>query len=166
MRSCVGEPLKRSVCRSGSMDPIVLKDYSSEASFRLLEAQAFTELCGDMVVFRTMGGMFAGPSIDLIFLGLRYFELPNHLTGVRVFKSRDEQALVFGRSFNPKGTNEFCDRVFAVESRGKRFHVVGAKCWVFKYAKPQRGSAVSALNDLARRDAYIEREVNVWYAVE
>jgi hypothetical protein len=55
-----------------AMDPIVLHEYSSEQRFVLYEASAFTALCGDAVVFRAMGGLIAGPSIDLIFFGLVY----------------------------------------------------------------------------------------------
>lgn len=43
------------------MDPKYLKEYSSEKHFVLYEAGAYTGLCGDMVVFRARGGMFAGP---------------------------------------------------------------------------------------------------------
>jgi len=52
------------------MDPKYLKEYSSEQNFVLYEAGAYSGLCGDMVVFRALGGKFARPSIDLIFLGL------------------------------------------------------------------------------------------------
>ena len=83
------------------MDPKYLKEYSSEKHFVLYEAAPYTGLCGEMVVFRAMGGKFAGPSIDLIFLGLIYFEMPNQLRGVRVWRPRDEGALQFGNSFAP-----------------------------------------------------------------
>ena len=144
------------------MDPIVLKEYSSEKRFILYEAAAYTELCGDMVVFRAMGGMFAGPSVDLIFLGIGYFELPNQLNGFRVSKPCDQQAVEFSEAMLP-GYEE--KRVYAVESNGKRFHVAGGKCWVFEYSQPQRSSALNALNDLSNRDAYFERYVRAWYSL-
>ena len=151
------------------MDPVVLKEYSSEKRFVLYEAGVYTELCSDMVVFRALGGMFAGPSVDLIFLGFAYFELPSELNGFRVSKPRDQQALEFIRAmphqYREKPGEELCERVYAVESEGKRFHVFGAKCWVFEYSQPQRSSALSALNDLSNRDAYLERYVKHWYSV-
>jgi len=83
------------------MDPKYLKEYSSEKHFVLYEAAPYSGLCGEMVVFRAMGGTFAGPSIDLIFLGLVYFEMPNRLQGVRVWRPRDEGAIQFGKSYAP-----------------------------------------------------------------
>jgi hypothetical protein len=148
------------------MEPIVLKEYSSENRFVLYEAGAFTPLCSDVVVFRAMGGMFAGPSIDLIFLGLNYFEMPNQLRGVRVWRPRDEGALEFGRSFAPHHGAELGDRVYAVESNGKRFHVIAAKFWVHLHRTPNRTSALTSLNDLDARDEYIQRYVKEWYKVE
>ena len=144
------------------MDPVVLKEYSSEKRFVLYEAGVYTGLCGDMVVFRALGGMFAGPSVDLIFLGLGYFELPSQLNGFRVSKPRDQQALEFSKAMLP-GYEE--KRVYAIESNGKRFHVIGGKCWVFEYSEPQRSSALNALNDPASRDAYLERYVRAWYSL-
>src|SRR6185369_2204413 len=95
------------------MDPKYLKEYSSEKNFVLYEAGAYTGLCGDMVVFRALGGKFAGPSIDLIFLGLVYFEMPNQLRGVRVWRPRDEGALQFGNSFAPYYGEQLGDKVKA-----------------------------------------------------
>lgn len=74
------------------MDPIYLKEYSSEKTFVLYEAGAYTALCGDVVVFRAMGGLIAGPSIDLIFPGLVYFEMPNRLQGTKVWSQPAKQA--------------------------------------------------------------------------
>lgn len=144
------------------MDPVVLKEYSSEKHFVLYEAGAYTPLCGDMVVFRAMGGMFAGPSVDLIFLGSGYFELPNQLMGFRVSTPCDQQALEFSEAMLPRYEEK---RVYAVESNGKRFHVSGGKCWVFEYSQPQRSSALTALNDLSNRDVYLKRYVRAWYSV-
>jgi hypothetical protein len=135
----------------------------------LYEAGVYTELCGDMVVFRALGGMFLGPSVDLIFLGFAYFELPSELNGFRVSKPRDQQALEFVRAmprqYREKSGEELCERVYAVESNGKRFHVFAAKCWAFEYSEPQRRSALGALNDLSKRDEYLERYVRAWYSV-
>lgn len=151
------------------MDPVVIKEYSSEKRFVLYEAGVYTELCSDMVVFRALGGMFAGPSVDLIFLGIGYYELPSELNSFRVSKPRDQQALEFSKAMphqhRQKSGDELCERLYAVESDGKRFHVFGAKCWVFEYSEPQRSSALSALNDLSHRDAYLERYVRRWYSV-
>ena len=119
--------------------------------------------------FRALGGMFAGPSVDLIFLGIGYYELPSELNSFRVSKPRDQQALEFSKAMphqhRQKSGDELCERLYAVESDGKRFHVFGAKCWVFEYSEPQRSSALSALNDLSHRDAYLERYVRRWYSV-
>ena len=59
------------------MDPVYLKEYSSEKRFVLYETGPYTALCGQAVVFRALGRSVAGPSIDLIFVGLVYFEMPN-----------------------------------------------------------------------------------------
>jgi hypothetical protein len=148
------------------MDPVFLKEYSSESSFVLYEAGAYTALCGDMVVFRAMGGLMARPGIDLIFLGLVYFEMPNQLRGVRVWRPRDESALQFGSSFAPHYGDELGDKVYAVESNGKRFHAIAANFWVHVHRELNRVSALTALNDLDARDEYIERYVKAWYKVE
>ena len=147
------------------MDPIFLKEYSSEKRFVLYEAGAYTALCGDVVVFRALGGAFAGSSIDLIFLGLVYFEMPNLLQGVRVWQPRDESALQFGRSFAPQYGEELGDKVYAVESNGKRFHAIAANFWVHVHRALNRVSALTPLNDLDARDEYLERYVKDWYKV-
>lgn len=54
------------------IEPVLLKEWSSEKEFILYDAGAYTPLCSDTLLLRGMGGMFAGPSIDLIFLGLDY----------------------------------------------------------------------------------------------
>ncbi len=143
------------------MEPIVLKEYSAQESFVLYEAGAYTELCSDVVVFRAMGGLFAGPSIDLIFLAVDYFELPNRFRGVRVSMPGDEQALAFARQYNENMSH----RVYAVECNGKRFHVIAAKFWVLEYAAPLRISALAALNDQRNRDAFIKQHVKAWYKI-
>lgn len=148
------------------MDPVYLKEYSSEKNFLLYEAGVYTGLSGDMVVFRALGGKFAGASIDLIFLGLVYFEMPNRLRGVRVWRPRDESALQFGNSFAPYYGDELGDKVYAVESEGKRFHVIAANFWVHVHKDFNRVSALRPLNDLDARDEYIERYVKDWYKVE
>jgi len=148
------------------VDPIFLKEFSSEMHFVLYEAGAYTALCGDMVVFRAMGGLFAGPSMDLIFLGLDYFEMPNRLQGVRVWRPRDHRALEFGSSFVPQYGEELADKVYAVESDGKRFHVIAGNFWVHVHREFNRVSALTPLNDLGARDEYIERYVKDWYKVE
>src|SRR5215470_9052002 len=106
------------------MNPVILTEYSAEQLFILFEAAAFTPLCSDAIVFRAMGGTFAGPSIDIVFLGLKYFELPNQLRGIRVFKPGDEEARQFGKAFAPENECDVRDHVYAVESNGKRFHVI------------------------------------------
>jgi len=117
-------------------------------------------------VFRAMGGTFAGPSIDIVFLGLKYFELPNQLRGIRVFKPGDEEARQFGKAFAPENECDVRDHVYAVESNGKRFHVIAATFWVFVYLSLQRTSALGPLNDLTTRDQFIERNVKEWYKIE
>ena len=143
-----------------------MNEYSSDKCFDLYEAGTYTPLCGDVVVFRAMGGMFTGPSIDLIFLGLDYFEMPNRLRGVRVWRPRDERALEFGRSFGPYYGEELGEKVYAVESNGKRFHAIAAKCWIQVHRELNRDGALTPLNDIGGRDAYIERYVKEWYKVE
>ena len=148
------------------MDPRYLKEYSAEKLFHLYEAALYTDLCGEMVVFRAMGGMFAGPSIDLIFAGVIYFEMPNQLRGARVWRPRDEGALEFGNTFSPHYGEQLGDKVYAVESNGKRFHAIAGNFWVHVHREPNRVSALKALNDLDARDEYIERYVKDWYKVE
>jgi len=148
------------------MDPKYLKEYSSEKHFVLYEAAPYTGLCGEMVVFRAMGGKFAGPSIDLIFLGLVYFEMPNRLQGVRVWRPRDEGAIQFGKSYAPYYGEQLGDKVYAVESNGKRFHAIAGNFWVHVHREFNRVSALKPLNDLDARDEYIERYVKDWYKVE
>ena len=148
------------------IDPIVLKEFTSEQHFVLYEAGAFTALCGDAVVFRAMGGLFAGPSVDLMFLGLVYFEMPNRLQGVRVWRPRDDRALQFGKSFAAHYGDELGEKVYAVETGGKRFHVIASNFWVHVHRELNRVSALTPLNDLRARDEYIERYVKDWYKVE
>lgn len=127
------------------MDPIFLKESSSEKCFSLYEAGVYTALCGDAVVFRAMGGVLAGPSIDLIFLGLVYFEMPNRLPGARVWRPRDQCALQFGSSFAAHFGEELGDKVYAVESNGKRFHAIAANFWVHVHRELNRVSALTPL---------------------
>lgn len=136
------------------MDPIYLKEYTSEKYFVLYEAEVNTTLCSDMVVFRAMGGVFAGPSIDLIFLGLDYFEMPNRLRGVRVWRPRDQYALQFGKSSAPHYGEELGDNVYAIESNGKRYHAVADNIWVHVHRELNRVSALTSFNDLGERDEY------------
>lgn len=148
------------------MNPTILKEYSSDKRFILYEAAPYTPLFGEAVVFRAMGGMLAGPSMDLIFLGVHYFELPNQLSGVRVWRPRDDEALQFGRSFAPDYSGELADRVYGVEVNGKRFHVIATGFWVHLHRELNRSSALTQLNDLDARDAYIQRYVKEWFKVE
>lgn len=150
------------------MEPIILKEYTCESRFILYDAGAYTPLCSDVVLYRAMGGMFTGPSIDLIFLGIHYFEMPNELKGVHVSRPRDEQALEFAKVYAPQYEEELGERVYVVESNGRKFHVIAENFWVHVHTEPLSRSSLVPLceDDLARRDAYIGRYVEEWYKVE
>ena len=150
------------------MEPVTLKEYACQSRFILYGAGAYTSLCSDVVLFRAMGGMFAGSSIDLIFLGIRYFEMPNELKGVRVYRPRDERALEFGRKFAPEYKEEVGERVYAVESNDRRFHVIAGNFWAHVHTTPLRLPSLGPLcgDDIAARDDYIERHVKEWYKVQ
>ena len=92
--------------------------------------------------------------------------MPNELRGVRVGQPRDEAALEFAKSFARQNAEELVDRVYAVETNGKRFHCIAAKLWVHVHRELNRVSALTPLNDLDARDAYIQRYVKEWYKVE
>ncbi len=149
------------------MEPVLLKEYSSERHFTLYDAGAYTSLCSDTLLFRSMGGMFAGPSIDLIFLGLHYSEFATPLEGIRISKPRDEQAFRFAQESIPHYEGEDADRVYAVESKGKRFHIVAANFWIHIHTEPLIESSLIALcsEDFDKRRDYLERKVKEWYKI-
>ncbi len=116
-----------------------------------------------------MGGIFVGPSIDLIFLGLDYSELATKLSGVRISKPRDEQALEFAQAFVPyRGPADGGDRVYALESRGKRFHMIAPSFSIHVHKAPLLESSLIPLcnEDLGKRRAYFEQYVSEWYKID
>jgi len=151
------------------MEPVILKEWSSDRGFTLYDAGAYTPLCSDTLLFRAMGGLHAGPSIDLIFLGLDYSELATELMGVRISKPRDEQAFEFTQEFIPhRDGAEAGDRVYSVESRGKRFHMIAANFWIHIHTRPLLESSLIPLcsDDLDKRRAYFEQCVSEWYKID
>jgi hypothetical protein len=151
------------------MDPVILKEWSSEKEFILYDAGAYTPLCSHTLLFRAMGGIHAGPSIDLIFLGLDYSELATRLRGARISRPRDEQALEFAKGFIPHyDAREAGDRVYAVESQSKRFHIIAANFWIHIHTKPLLESSLIPLcnDDLDKHRAYFEQCVSEWYKID
>lgn len=151
------------------MEPVILREWSSEKQFILYDAGAYTQLCSDTILFRAMGGIFAGPSIDLIFLGLDYSELATRLTRPRISRPRDELALEFAKEFIPHyDCVEAGDRVYGVESQGKRFHIIAANFWIHIHTQPLLESSLIPVcsDDPDRRKAYFDQCVSEWYKID
>jgi hypothetical protein len=73
-----------------------------------------------------------------------------------------------GRTFSPHYKEELGDRVYAVTSNKRRFHVIAANFWVHVHTKPLRESSLAILceDDLARRNTFMEQFIKEWYKVE
>jgi hypothetical protein len=115
--------------------------------------------------------MFVANAIDLIFLSTDYIEIPFRLHGLRVTRPRDEAAIQCYRSFNPNPKEVFDLpegwRVFAIESEGKRFHIISGKMWVLVHDDLNEGSSIPPmLKDLDKREEYLARHVKEWYKLE
>jgi hypothetical protein len=148
------------------MEPTHLKKYESPYGFRLYDVYEHA------VLLRCKGGMLLGEdtggNIDLIFLGVDYIELPMLLRGISISKPRDELALAIENKYMPPRGSDPGDRIFAIESEGKRFHLIASNFWVQINKKAVEESSLIPLlsNNLAERDAYMLEQVKEWYKLE
>jgi hypothetical protein len=144
------------------MEPTTVSEYSAPRRFHLFDA-----LWGSgCVLLHGFGGMFVGDAIDLIFLGTDYIQLPTRLDGVAVTQPRDAPAVECEKEFGTsrRGETPQGRRVFAIESEGRRFHVVAAKLWVMTRTHTGKSSLpVLFGDDLAARETYINEQVKEWY---
>ena len=113
--------------------------------------------------------MFLGDAIDLVFLATDHLDLPFEVNGLRISQPFDIEALEYERTFGVarKLEEPVGKRVFAVESVGKRFHVIAAKMWVL--IRPHNPSlSLRPLFDSnsESRDDFINKHLKEWYKMD
>jgi len=145
------------------IEPIILPEYVSTRRFLLYEAAISDYDGSQLILFRSFGEYEGAETIDLIIYAPIYLELLVDLDYLRITKPRDEIAQKLAQSFNSAS-----DRVYAIESAGKRFHFISVNFWIHEHKKPMEGSSLPALcsEDLSKRDAYFTEYVEYWYKVD
>jgi hypothetical protein len=150
--------------------PIYLTEYLSPRLFVLYDATpVYGQNCsGGALLFRSMGGLFEGASIDLFFSGIHYFELPSELRGVRITKPRDDVALLCEEDYDPYSSAKRGDRAYAIKSEGKRYYVISSYFSIHIHTKPLLETSLSSLcsDDLKTREAFFNEFVREWYKVD
>jgi hypothetical protein len=144
------------------IEPTLISEYSSPGSFHLFDA-SWGEGC---VLLHSFGSMFVGDAIDLIFLCTDYIQVPTELHGVVVTQPRDGLAVECERTFGRRRRLEEPEgrRVFAVDSDGRRFHVIAAKLWVIVRTHTGESSLPALFGkDSEARDEFVNGQVKEWY---
>ena len=155
------------------MEPTFLSEYRKERAFVLFDATSLYR--NGYLLFRSMGAMSVmpgepcpRPSIDLIFLGTKYIELPTEILGVRIYKPRDSKTKELSELFDTNFFSGPDERVYVIESEGRRYHVVASNFWIHEHNQIMSHSSLIALRseDLKERDAYFREYVQAWYKIE
>ena len=147
------------------LEPQTINEYTSQRTFSIHEASWGCQA----LVLHSFGGMFVGDAIDLAFLATDHLDLPFEINGLRISQPCDDEAVEYERTFGValKLEEPVGKRVFAVESAGKRFHVIAAKLWVL--IRPHDPSlSLSPLLDSNSecRDDFINEHLKEWYKMD
>ncbi len=120
------------------IEPTILSEYSKDRDFGLFEATSIYD--DSYLLYRAVGSSLGLPgdpgptsSIDLIFLGTKYVDLPIELRGVRISKLREDKTKELSNLFDPGNPTEPDERVYTIESEGKRFYVVAPNFWIHEH---------------------------------
>jgi hypothetical protein len=153
--------------REFSMEPQYLKEFSSEHIFDISEV----EIDGRLLLLRNSAGLPSPVTTDLIFAGVLYIELPSLLFGVRITLPCDEKAVEIEKNHTTYQclSDEFKGEfVYAIESQGKRYHVVASTLWIHIHTLPNGESTLftfRADNEERRKD-YYSHNLKEWYKIE
>jgi hypothetical protein len=151
-----------------SMEPQFIKEFSSEHHFDIWDAQPG----GHLLLLRSYGGDHDPVTTDLIFAGVLYVELPSMLYGLRVTLPCDDKAIEIEKShttFQCVSDDYKGEFVYAIESQGKRYHVVASTLWIQVHTLPDGQSTLFTFNmygDEERRKEYYDFHLKEWYKIE
>jgi len=151
------------------MNPTKINEYLSRRGFHLHEAGQ----SGTLVIRANKSpdpkAVESSDFIDLVFMTTDYVELPYRLAGLRVSQPCDKLAVLCEQNFSPRRSGEIPTgkRVFAIESDGKRFHIIAAKLWILVSKQSNNGALLDALlsGDPSFRDNFISRFLKQWYVM-
>jgi hypothetical protein len=147
------------------LEPQAINEYTSERTFNIYEASWGSHA----LVLHSFGGMFLGDAINLVFLAVDRVDLPYEIGGLRVSQPCDNEAVEYERKFGAarKLEEPAGKRVFAVESAGKRFHVIAAKMWVLIRPHDPTLSLRPLLDSNSEgRDEFINKHLKEWYTMD
>jgi len=151
-------------------NPVYRKEFKTDGGFRLFEAK------GDWLVFRCQPSSYIVPgeskkrtTVDLILQGTIFIELPTLIHGFKLTRPRDNLSKSFADQWDRNnfwGTEE--ERVYAIETEGNRFHIVGANLWIQILNERISESPLSHFyhGSLEQYNEYLERYVEEWIKIE
>ena len=148
-------------------NPVYRNEYTNDSGFRLLEA------IENWIVFRAVvssyiipGESEPRPTVDIMFLGAIYIELPTHIKGLKVTKPKDNLSKNYAEKYD-KGFN-FDERVYAIESNGNRYHVVASNLWIHVHKKRISELPIKHFisQDLDSYNNYLSKYVQDWIKIK
>ena len=141
-----------------------LEKYQSESNFNFIEASR------SWIVYRSTVSMHTSihypkliPTVDLIFVGAMYFELPVQFHKVGISKPNDEKSFELAKKFD-KGFDflESAERVYKIESQDYSFYVVAAHLWIHEHNCQYRESFIDNFN----YNDYLAKYVENWIKIK
>lgn len=144
------------------MNPVKLREYSSARFFRIYD------LVENYLLIRGEGGMFIGTDIDLIFLGVKYIEIPFELEEIKITKPRDTQSIEYEQKFAPDKFAKPGDRAYLIESTTGKFHIIASNFWIHVSTEHRSESSLPHIlnDDETKRNLYFDEYVAEWYKIE
>lgn len=149
------------------IEPRIVKEFSSERIFDLSDA-----VRPNLLLFRNYGGSFNPVTTDLIFAGVLYMEIPSILFGIRITIPCDEKAIEIEKNhttFQCVADEYKGELVYAIESEGKRFHVVASTLWIHIHTLPSDQSTLFTFDgdgNSELRKVYYSDHLKEWYKLE
>lgn len=143
------------------MDPTIVAEFLSKRAFTLYDCY----IGHQHLLLRSEAGLRTGENVDLIFAAIQYLEIPFLLYGVRITRPRDEQAISLEKKFAAKTYDG--DFVYAIESQGKRFHVIASTLLIHVNTLPIGISSLTPMckGELDDQKAYYAQYVKEWYKI-
>lgn len=150
-----------------SMEPQFIKEFISERSFHISDAEE-----GGLLLLRDYGGVHDPITTDLIFAGVLHIDLPFMLFGLRITMPCDEKAIEVEKrhtTFQCVSDEFKGEFVYAIESQGKRYHVVASTLWIHVHTLPDGESTLFTFDmyhSQERRKDYFDHHLKEWYKIE
>lgn len=140
-----------------------IKTYNNDSGFYFLEAnENWMVYRSEVSSHTTVSNPYLIPTVDIVFVGILYFELLSHFDGIEISKPNDEKSLELARKFD-KGF-EFLqsdERVLKIKSKNNFFYIVTAHLWIHEHNCQYRKSFIENFNYESYPNEYIKNWIKI-----